>query len=60
LHLEAEEWILNRDRSSLFSFEVLCEALGYDPDYMRSGLCRWKEAALDQPGAKQQANPLAS
>ena len=59
LHLEAEEWILDRDRSHLFSFEVLCEALGYDPDYMRAGLCRWKEAALERPGIKQQANPLA-
>jgi hypothetical protein len=59
LHLEAEEWILDRDRADLFSFEVLCEALGYDPDYMRAGLCRWKEAALERPGAKQQANPLA-
>ncbi len=59
LHLEAEEWILDRDRDDLFSFEVLCEALGYDPDYMRAGLCRWKEVALERPGTKQQANPLA-
>lgn len=59
LHLEAEEWILNRDRSALFSFEVLCEALGYDPDYIRAGLCRWKETALERPAAKQHANPLA-
>jgi hypothetical protein len=59
LHLEAEEWILNRDRSNLFSFEVLCEALGYEPDYMRAGLLRWKEVALDRHGAKPQANPLA-
>ena len=59
LHREAEDWILNRDRSHLFSFENLCESLGYDPDYMRAGLCRWKEAALGRPGLKEQGNPLA-
>ena len=59
LHLEAEEWILDRDRSHLFSFENLCEVLGYDPDYMRAGLCRWKEAVLERPAVKARANPLA-
>ncbi|MSP39321.1 MAG: hypothetical protein EXR70_12595 [Deltaproteobacteria bacterium] len=59
LHREAEEWILDRDCSHLFSFENLCESLGYDPDYMRAGLCRWKEAVLGRPGMKQQMNPLA-
>ena len=60
LHVEAEEWILNRDRSNLFSFEVLCEALGYDPDYMRAGLRRWKDAAIERNGSRHQANTLAS
>ena len=59
LHLEAEQWILERDRSHLFSFENLCEALGYDPDYMRAGLCRWKEAALERHSVKERVNPLA-
>jgi hypothetical protein len=59
LHREAEEWIFDRDRSHLFSFDNLCEALGYDPDYMRAGLCRWKEAALERQGPKEQVNPLA-
>jgi hypothetical protein len=59
LHLEAEGWILDRDRSNLFAFEVLCEALGYDPEYMRAGLCRWKEAALERSGIKRHVNPLA-
>jgi hypothetical protein len=59
LHLEAEAWILDRDRSHLFSFENLCEALGYDPDYMRAGLCRWKEAALERRRVKEQVKPLA-
>lgn len=59
LHLEAEQWILDRDRSYLFSFDNLCDALGYDPDYMRAGIERWKETALARPGLKEQTNPLA-
>jgi hypothetical protein len=45
MHREAEEWISNTDRSYLFSFENVCEALGFDADYMRDGLLRWKRAA---------------
>jgi hypothetical protein len=46
MHVEAEEWILNENKSYLFSFENVCEALGYDAGYMRGGLLRWKRAAL--------------
>ncbi|HKY08538.1 MAG TPA: hypothetical protein VJQ55_09860 [Candidatus Binatia bacterium] len=42
LHREAEEWISNTDRSYLFSFENVCETLGFDANYMRDGLLRWK------------------
>lgn len=48
MHRDAEQWILSSDRSYLFSFECVCEALGYDADYMRQGLLRWKEAACGQ------------
>jgi hypothetical protein len=46
MHGEAEEWILNKDKSYLFSFENVCDMLGYDASYMREGLLRWKRAAL--------------
>jgi hypothetical protein len=46
LHLEAEQWILNEDRSYLFSFENICDSLGLEPTYLRQGLVRWKQAAL--------------
>lgn len=46
MHVEAEEWILNEDKSYLFSFENVCEALGYNAAYMREGLLRWKYTAL--------------
>lgn len=42
LHREAEEWISDTDRRYLFSFENVCETLGFDAAYMREGLLRWK------------------
>lgn len=46
LHLEAEQWILDDDKSYLFSFENICDSLAFEPAYLRQGLVRWKEAAL--------------
>jgi hypothetical protein len=43
---DAEEWILARDRVWVFSFECLCEVLGFDPRYVRQGLLRWKHQQL--------------
>ncbi len=40
----AEEWILESDSPSFFSFENICEHLELDPAYMRKGFMRWKEA----------------
>ena len=34
---------MDRNDDWLFSFENLCEVLGLDPDFVRSGLARWKE-----------------
>lgn len=42
---EAEEWFLVEDKSYLFSFENICEALGFDAGYLRQGLMRWKQKA---------------
>ncbi|HYA29988.1 MAG TPA: hypothetical protein VEI95_14285 [Acidobacteriota bacterium] len=46
LFLDAEEWILSRDHFYLFSFENVCALLGFDADYLRCGLMRWKNKAL--------------
>ena len=35
---EAEEWILEEDSNWLFSFENICEVLGFNPGYVRKGL----------------------
>lgn len=57
MHLDAAEWIANEDRSYPFSFENVCEALGYDAGYMRQGLLRWKDAVLANPGKKDNRDP---
>lgn len=62
LFAEAEEWILERDRDWLFSFENACEVLRLNPAYLRQGLLRWKSRKLRQsdssvPGS---SNKLAS
>ena len=46
LHRDAEQWILDCDFSYLFSFENVCEALGYDAGYLRQGLMRWRDDTL--------------
>jgi len=43
---EAEEWILETNSDWVFSFESICEVLGFNPQYVRQGLLRWKEKNL--------------
>lgn len=38
----AEDWILDTDDSSFFSFANICEHLQLNPGYMRQGFMRWK------------------
>jgi hypothetical protein len=47
---EAEAWIMAQDRRWPFSFENVCDALGLDPAYLRTGLRRWREEGLWQSG----------
>ena len=60
LYFDAEKWIFNSDQSYLFSFDNVCDALGYDTSYMRQGLRRWKEAALENRCGKDSRKRLAS
>lgn len=46
LFREAEEWIMRDDPTWLCSFANICHVLGFDPDYLRKGLRRWREAQL--------------
>jgi hypothetical protein len=43
----AEEWILDTDGTSFFSFENICEHLHLDPGYTRQGFMRWKAEKLN-------------
>jgi len=54
----AEVWILETDSPSFFSFNNICEHLELDPDYIRTGFVRWKEAKRSQP--KECTNKLKS
>jgi hypothetical protein len=38
LFQEAEEWFLDKETEALYSFENICETLGFHPDYIRKGL----------------------
>jgi hypothetical protein len=49
LYREAEEWIFDESDESLFSFDNVCEALGFDAKYVRQGLGTWKQNKLTQP-----------
>src|SRR6266851_1914666 len=36
---EAEQWLCTDKGEGAFSFETVCETLGIEPQYLRSGLC---------------------
>jgi hypothetical protein len=55
LFADAEQWILENDRHYLFSFESVCECLGFDASYLRRGLMRWKDQALARVRQRQLA-----
>jgi hypothetical protein len=40
---ETEAWLNSDDRSSLFAFETLCDALGIEAGYLRRGLRAWRD-----------------
>jgi hypothetical protein len=43
---EAREWIDSTDRSWLFSFERVCDALGLDVQFIRRGVRAWKQRSM--------------
>jgi hypothetical protein len=42
LFAEAERWIMEDDPTWLCSFVSICHILGLEPDYLRTGLKRWR------------------
>jgi len=44
LFRETDEWFASDEATSPFSFLTICEMFGFDPDYLRMGLRRWRSA----------------
>jgi hypothetical protein len=42
---EVDRWVESEDRSWLYAFATVCDYLGLEVDYLRSGLRRWKAKA---------------
>ena len=43
IYREAEHWFCRSNDDSIFSFSTVCETLGIEPNYLRSGLRRWRD-----------------
>jgi len=54
LFQSAEDWIMETDSPSFFSFENICEHLQLNADYVRKGFLRWKDAKTN--GQSSQAH----
>ena len=52
LFKEAEDWILDTEKDSIFSFEYICDCLQINPCYLRRGFMRWKQEKLDEHAKK--------
>ena len=51
---EAETWIFSGNGQALYSFEHVCGALQLDPNYLRKGLKRWRDALQSGRGDQPQ------
>jgi hypothetical protein len=43
---EAEQWLCGEGGEGPFSFEVVCETLGIEPQFLRKGLREWRSQQL--------------
>jgi hypothetical protein len=48
LFRETEEWMLDKNSEWFFSFANVCDSLGFDPEYLRQGILRWKSDKLQR------------
>jgi hypothetical protein len=62
LFREAEDWFYKEETDYLFSFRAICEALGFDPTFLRRGLILWtaKRQENRAPRAKLQIHSVRS
>lgn len=59
LFVEAEAWLFGREDDAIFSFNNVCEALGFDPEYLRAGLLGDRRNP-DQRGVERDKRPRMS
>src|SRR5260370_29067299 len=61
LFRDADEWISLEDKHWVFSFDNVCDMLDINPEYMRSGLRRWRERRIEMIArrAEEQARQQA-
>ena len=45
---DAEDWVFQGSDLGVFSFDIVCETLGLEPNYIRRGLAHWKKQRLAQ------------
>ncbi len=50
LSREAEEWLMEENSQWLFSFNEICDLLGFEAEYIRKRLMRWKQESLSARG----------
>ena len=48
LFLEAEEWLCGTGGEGPFSFNMVCEALGIEPEFLRNELLRWRAGTAER------------
>lgn len=46
LFIDAEEWFFSEEKTWPYAFVNVCDYLGINPEYLRRGLCAWKERIL--------------
>ena len=60
LRIEAEHWVNSKRTRSPFSFAVVCEMLGLEPDAVRTELQRWRAAGASPARALARRRPNAT
>ena len=40
---KVEQWFFGTSNDWVFSFENICSVVGFNPEYLRKGLVRWRE-----------------
>ena len=43
LFAEAEEWLFDPESDAIVTFDYVCGIFGFDAEYLRNGLQRWRE-----------------